>query len=71
MIYESTVYPGATQEVCVPILEHEIGLRFNEGFVCGQFVSLSAPQWAELLEPQGGLLDLKGTMPRSVEAIRL
>jgi UDP-N-acetyl-D-galactosamine dehydrogenase len=35
VIYESTVYPGATEEVCVPILEHESGLRFNEGFVCG------------------------------------
>ena len=35
VIYESTVYPGATEEVCVPILELESGLRFNEGFVCG------------------------------------
>ncbi|MEB3200221.1 MAG: nucleotide sugar dehydrogenase [Synechococcaceae cyanobacterium] len=35
VIYESTVYPGATEEDCVPILERESGLRFNEGFVCG------------------------------------
>ena len=35
VIYESTVYPGATEEVCVPILERESGLRFNESFVCG------------------------------------
>ena len=35
VIYESTVYPGATEEVCVPILESESGLLFNEGFVCG------------------------------------
>ncbi|WP_255018832.1 nucleotide sugar dehydrogenase [Cyanobium sp. WKJ7-Wakatipu] len=35
VIYESTVYPGATEEVCVPILERESGLRFNDGFVCG------------------------------------
>jgi UDP-N-acetyl-D-galactosamine dehydrogenase len=35
VIYESTVYPGATEEVCVPILERESGLGFNEGFVCG------------------------------------
>jgi UDP-N-acetyl-D-galactosamine dehydrogenase len=35
VIYESTVYPGATEEVCVPILERESGLPFNEGFVCG------------------------------------
>ena len=35
VIYESTVYPGATEEVCVPILERESGLRFNEEFFCG------------------------------------
>ena len=40
VICESTVYPGATEEVCVPILERESGLRFNaaesgEGFFCG------------------------------------
>lgn len=35
VIYESTVYPGATEEVCVPILERLSGLRFNEGFYCG------------------------------------
>ena len=35
VIYESTVYPGATEEVCVPILEKESCLRFNEGFCCG------------------------------------
>ncbi len=35
VIYESTVYPGATEEVCVPILERESGLRFNADFVCG------------------------------------
>ncbi|MCP9910863.1 nucleotide sugar dehydrogenase [Cyanobium sp. BA20m-p-22] len=40
VIYESTVYPGATEEVCVPILEQESGLRFNAtepgaGFMCG------------------------------------
>jgi UDP-N-acetyl-D-galactosamine dehydrogenase len=35
VIYESTVYPGATEEVCVPILERESGLAFNHGFCCG------------------------------------
>ena len=35
VIYESTVYPGATEEVCVPILERESGLRFNEDFYAG------------------------------------
>ncbi len=32
VIYESTVYPGATEEICVPILERESNLRFNEDF---------------------------------------
>lgn len=35
VIYESTVYPGCTEEVCVPILELESGLKFNESFFCG------------------------------------
>lgn len=35
VIYESTVYPGATEEVCVPILEHVSGLTFNEDFFVG------------------------------------
>jgi UDP-N-acetyl-D-glucosamine/UDP-N-acetyl-D-galactosamine dehydrogenase len=35
VIYESTVYPGATEEVCVPVLERFSGLRFNEDFFCG------------------------------------
>ena len=35
VIYESTVYPGATEEVCVPILERESGLALDEGFCCG------------------------------------
>lgn len=35
VIYESTVYPGATEEVCVPILERCSGLRFNRDFYCG------------------------------------
>ncbi|NOX91965.1 MAG: Vi polysaccharide biosynthesis UDP-N-acetylglucosamine C-6 dehydrogenase TviB [Gammaproteobacteria bacterium] len=35
VIYESTVYPGATEEVCVPILEAESGLKFNQDFFAG------------------------------------
>ena len=35
VIYESTVYPGATEEVCVPILEEQSGLIFNKDFYCG------------------------------------
>ena len=40
VIYESTVFPGATEEICIPILEKESGLKFNnkesnKGFFCG------------------------------------
>jgi len=35
VIYESTVYPGATEEKCVPILEKVSGFTFNEDFYCG------------------------------------
>lgn len=35
VIYESTVYPGATEEVCVPVLERVSGLKFNQDFFCG------------------------------------
>ncbi len=35
IIYESTVYPGTTEEICVPILEEKSGLIFNQDFYCG------------------------------------
>ncbi len=35
VIYESTVYPGATEEICIPVLERVSGLRFNEDFYAG------------------------------------
>src|SRR5690606_33330380 len=35
VVYESTVYPGATEDECVPVLEKFSGLKFNEGFYCG------------------------------------
>lgn len=35
VIYESTVYPGCTEEDCVPILERVSGLKFNKDFYCG------------------------------------
>ena len=35
VIYESTVYPGATEEICVPVLEKVSGLKFNRDFFCG------------------------------------
>jgi UDP-N-acetyl-D-galactosamine dehydrogenase len=35
VVYESTVYPGATEEDCVPVLEKFSGLKFNQDFFCG------------------------------------
>ncbi len=35
VVYESTVYPGCTEEICVPILERESGLKFNKDFYAG------------------------------------
>ena len=35
VVYESTVYPGCTEEVCVPILEEKTDLKFNKDFFCG------------------------------------
>ena len=35
VIYESTVYPGCTEEICVPELEESSGLQFNKDFYCG------------------------------------
>jgi UDP-N-acetyl-D-galactosamine dehydrogenase len=35
VVFESTVYPGCTEDVCVPILERESGLAFNVDFTCG------------------------------------
>lgn len=35
VIYESTVYPGVTEEVCVPVLEKASGMKFNQDFFCG------------------------------------
>ena len=35
VVYESTVYPGCTEEDCVPVLEKFSGLKFNQDFFCG------------------------------------
>jgi UDP-N-acetyl-D-galactosamine dehydrogenase len=35
VVYESTVYPGCTEEICVPVLERFSSLRFNKDFFCG------------------------------------
>ena len=62
VIYESTVYPGATEDVCVPILESASGLKSGEGFKVGYRVVVPGPGNAHVfvdnrltlpLEPQG------------------
>ena len=35
VVYESTVYPGATEEVCIPVLERESGMKWKEDFFVG------------------------------------
>lgn len=40
VIYESTVYPGCTEEDCVPVLEKESGLKFYQDFYCGYFQNI-------------------------------
>ncbi len=35
VVYESTVYPGATEETCIPVLEQVSGLTFNQDFFAG------------------------------------
>lgn len=35
VVYESTVYPGVTEDICVPVLERASGMKLNKGFFCG------------------------------------
>jgi len=51
VIYESTVYPGCTEEVCVPILERVSGLKFNRDFFAGYSPSASTPETASTASP--------------------
>lgn len=43
VVYESTVFPGCTEDVCVPILEKQSGLKFNQDFFCGYSPERVAP----------------------------
>ena len=54
VVYESTVYPGTTEEVCVPILEHGSGLRLNDGFHCGY-----SPERINPGDPQRGVTGIR------------
>ncbi len=54
VVYESTVYPGATEEVCVPILEAKSGLDFNVDFFAGY-----SPERVNPADPNRKLPDIK------------
>ena len=68
VIYESTVYPGTTEEVCVPLLEAGSGLRFNEDFFCGY-----SPERINPGDRQRRLPDIRkitsGSTPEAAEVV--
>ncbi len=68
VIYESTVFPGATEEICVPILEKLSGLTFNKDFYCGY-----SPERINPGDKQHRLPNIKkvtsGSTPEIAEAI--
>jgi UDP-N-acetyl-D-galactosamine dehydrogenase len=68
VIYESTVYPGATEEVCVPVLEAESGLEFNVDFFCGYSPERINP--GDRLRRLAGIMKItSGSTPDAAEAV--
>ena len=66
VIYESTVYPGATEEFCVPILEKQSGLKFNTDFYCGY-----SPERINPGDKKHKLIDIKKVTSGSTPEIAL
>jgi UDP-N-acetyl-D-glucosamine/UDP-N-acetyl-D-galactosamine dehydrogenase len=68
VVYESTVYPGCTEEVCVPALERFSSLRFNRDFYCGY-----SPERINPGDKQHRLASIKkitsGSTPRVADAV--
>jgi UDP-N-acetyl-D-galactosamine dehydrogenase len=68
VIYESTVYPGCTEEICVPVLERFSSLRFNKDFYCGY-----SPERINPGDRQHRLANIKkvtsGSMPRIADLV--
>ncbi|MBN6152636.1 nucleotide sugar dehydrogenase [Xanthomonas sp. AmX2] len=68
VIYESTVYPGTTEEVCVPLLEQGSGLAFNRDFHCGY-----SPERVNPGDRQRRLADIRkitsGSTPAAADAV--
>ena len=66
VIYESTVYPGATEEFCVPILEKQSSLKFNTDFYCGY-----SPERINPGDKKHKLIDIKKVTAGSTPEIAL
>jgi UDP-N-acetyl-D-galactosamine dehydrogenase len=70
VVYESTVYPGCTREVCVPVLEERSGLKLNEGFFVGY-----SPERINPGDPARRLADItkvtSGSTPAAARAVDL
>jgi len=66
VIYESTVYPGATEEFCVPILEKQSNLKFNTDFYCGY-----SPERINPGDKKHKLIDIKKVTAGSTPEIAL
>jgi UDP-N-acetyl-D-glucosamine/UDP-N-acetyl-D-galactosamine dehydrogenase len=68
VVYESTVYPGCTEEICVPVLERFSSLRFNREFYCGY-----SPERINPGDKQHRLASIKkvtsGSMPRIADLV--
>lgn len=68
IIYESTVYPGCTEEDCVPVLEQYSGLKFNRDFFCGY-----SPERINPGDKEHTLLKIKkitsGSTPEAAESV--
>jgi UDP-N-acetyl-D-galactosamine dehydrogenase len=68
VIYESTVYPGCTEEVCVPVLERSSSLQFNKEFYCGY-----SPERINPGDKQHRLANIRkitsGSMPRIADLV--
>ena len=68
VVYESTVYPGATEEVCIPVIEQVSGLRYNIDFFAGY-----SPERINPADPNHRLPDIKkvtsGSTPETADLV--
>lgn len=69
VVYESTVYPGATEEVCVPVLEASSGLRFNEDFAAGYSPERINPG-DTVHTPHNTVKVVSASTPEALDAVR-